>query len=113
MNLDDKTCIPCNGQIPPLSYEQKLSLKTQIDSAWQFTYENTRLYREFKFKNFQQSLDFAMIVGEIAEEQWHHPEIHIGYGHCGVEIWTHKLSNLVESDFIFAAKVDQIFGPIQ
>ena len=113
LNLKDKKCLPCSGGVPPLNPEEKARLKPQISPQWSLTHNSTRLYRDFGFKNFAQALLFANKVGDLAEGQWHHPELHIGFGHAGVEIWTHKIDNLVESDFIFAAKVDEIFEGLQ
>ncbi|MGA8018147.1 MAG: 4a-hydroxytetrahydrobiopterin dehydratase [Desulfobacterales bacterium] len=63
--------------------------------------------REYKFKNFRQALDFTNRVGELAEEQGHHPDIYLSWGRVKLKIWTHKINGLTESDFIFAAKVDR------
>ena len=62
---------------------------------------------EYKFKNFRQALDFTNRVGELAEEQGHHPDIYLSWGRVKLKIWTHKINGLTESDFIFAAKVDR------
>lgn len=66
------------------------------------------LRREFRFRNFREALDFVNRVGELAEEQGHHPDINLSWGRVGVEIFTHKINGLTESDFILAAKVDEI-----
>lgn len=107
--LAEKKCIPCQGGVPPLSQEEKEKLLSEIGPEWQLTHNNTRLLREFKFKQFKKPLEFTNIVGAIAEEQFHHPEIHLGWGHLEIEIWTHKINDLVESDFIYAAKVNEAF----
>ena len=65
------------------------------------------LQRDFAFGNFVMALDFANRVGAIAEEENHHPDLQVAWGRCTVEIWTHKISGLTESDFVFAAKVDR------
>ncbi|ATH07828.1 4a-hydroxytetrahydrobiopterin dehydratase [Halobacteriovorax marinus] len=111
-NLNEKKCIPCSGDIPPLDIVLKRKLKTQIDGEWEFTHNETRLYRSTKFKDFATPLALAAAIGALAEEQWHHPELTIGFGHIDIEIWTHKIDDLVESDFIFAAKVDQIISKV-
>ena len=64
--------------------------------------------RHFRLKNFREALDFVNKVGELAEEQGHHPDIHLGWGRVEVTVWTHKINGLTESDFIFAAKVDRL-----
>jgi 4a-hydroxytetrahydrobiopterin dehydratase len=66
------------------------------------------LRRVFRFKNFREALEFVNEVGELAEEQGHHPDISFGWGRVEVTVWTHKIDGLTESDFIFAAKVDTL-----
>ena len=102
------TCIPCQGGVPPLSCEEALSLKKQLHADWELTHRDTRLFRSLKFKDFAIPMEIGHKIGAMAEEQWHHPELVIGWGHLDIEIWTHKINGLVESDFIFAAKVDEI-----
>jgi 4a-hydroxytetrahydrobiopterin dehydratase len=68
------------------------------------------LRREFRFKNFREALDFVNRVGELAEEQAHHPDIDFGWGRAAVKIFTHKIDGLTESDFILAAKVERLQG---
>ncbi len=107
MDLKDKKCIPCSSYIPPITAEEKAKLLTTLDSGWELTHADSRLRKNFKFKNFKNALEFTNEIGKIAEEQKHHPEIHLGWGHCDVEIWTHTNNNLVENDFILAAKIDE------
>ena len=70
--------------------------------------ENHHLVRKFTFPDFLQALAATNRVGELAEEQGHHPELQLGWGHVTIEIWTHKIDGLTESDFILAAKIDEI-----
>jgi 4a-hydroxytetrahydrobiopterin dehydratase len=79
----------------------------QLHGGWSATHERTHLERNFTFKNFAGALAFANKVGAIAEKEAHHPDLHVGWGSCGVEIWTHKINGLTESDFILAAKIDR------
>ncbi len=110
MDLKDKKCIPCATYVPPLSLEDKQRFLLTIGAEWTLTTNDSRLFRPFKFKNFKRALDFANEVGRIAEEERHHPEIHLGWGHCDIEIWTHTNNDLVENDFILAAKINQAFA---
>jgi 4a-hydroxytetrahydrobiopterin dehydratase len=66
------------------------------------------LEREFRFDDFRQALDFVNEVGELAEEQGHHPDIYLSYGKAKVQLWTHKIKGLHENDFILAAKIDAL-----
>jgi 4a-hydroxytetrahydrobiopterin dehydratase len=69
---------------------------------------NHHLAKTFKFKDFEQALAFVNRVGEMAEAQWHHPDINLAWGKVAIEIWTHKIDGLTESDFVFAAKCDAL-----
>lgn len=68
------------------------------------------LTRTFRFANFSEAMLAALRIGEMAEEQQHHPDLHVSWGRLTVEIWTHKIRGLTESDFIFAAKCDALVG---
>ena len=109
MDLKEKKCIPCSSYVPPLTLNEKKEHMKAIDSSWELQKEDSRLFRSFKFKNFKKALEFTNTVGEIAESEKHHPEITLGWGYCKIEIYTHTNNNLVENDFILAAKVDQAF----
>lgn len=105
--LADKQCVPCKGGVAPLKGEQLNHLHGRIDNNWRLVDEH-HLERQFKFKNFRQALDFTNRVGELAEDQGHHPDICLGWGKAELKVWTHKIDGLTESDFIFAAKVDRL-----
>ena len=104
--LASKTCVPCRGGTPPLKGEELDPLKRQVPE-WEVVEEH-HLRKVFRFKNFREALDFVNKVGELAEEQGHHPDICFGWGKAEVTVWTHKINGLTESDFIFAAKVDTL-----
>jgi 4a-hydroxytetrahydrobiopterin dehydratase len=106
--LAEKACVPCRGGVPPLTSQEIAPLLSQL-ADWQAV-DSHHLRKDFKFKNFVDALAFVNRAGEIAEEQGHHPEITVGWGHALVEIWTHKINGLTESDFILAAKYDAIEG---
>lgn len=106
--LHEKKCIPCSGDIPPLSTAESKMFLQNIDPAWEFVEEKRQLWRRLKFKDFKIPMKLLNQIGDMAEEQWHHPELILGYGKLEIGIWTHKINGLVESDFIFAAKVDQL-----
>ncbi len=106
MSLADKQCVPCRGGVPPMPREQAERLLGELDEGWTLN-DAEHLQRDFGFGNFVMALDFANRVGAIAEEENHHPDLQVSWGRCTVEIWTHKISGLTESDFVFAAKVDR------
>jgi 4a-hydroxytetrahydrobiopterin dehydratase len=110
MALADQQCIPCRGGVPPLPRERIDALLAELEPGWALT-ANGHLLRNYEFRNFAEALAFANRVGAIAEQQGHHPDLHVGWGRCGVEIWTHKIDGLTESDFYLAAKADRAFRP--
>lgn len=110
MDLKDKKCIPCSTYVPPLPLEEKQKLLSKLSPDWKLTENDSHIRRNIKFKNFKRALEFANEVGRIAEEEKHHPEIFLGWGHCDIELWTHTNENLVENDFIVAAKIDEAYS---
>src|SRR5579872_5633981 len=106
MDLAEKACVPCRGGVPPLPLQQSEALLRQLD-GWELV-ENHHLRKSFKFPDFKSALDFVDRVGALAQEQQHHPDITLSWGRAVVEIWTHKINGLTESDFVFAAKCDRL-----
>ena len=104
--LAQKTCIPCRGGVPPLKGEELDALQEKLGNDWQIINEH-HLEKEYMFADFRQALDFTVKVGEVAENQGHHPDIYLAWGKVKLTIWTHKIDGLTESDFIFAAKADK------
>jgi 4a-hydroxytetrahydrobiopterin dehydratase len=106
MSLASKTCVPCRGGVPALKGAELQALQREIPQ-WTVVNEH-HLTRAFAFTDFKQALDFVNRVGAIAEEQGHHPDILLAWGKAEISIWTHKINGLTESDFIMAAKIDQL-----
>lgn len=106
-SLSEKDCIPCKGGIPPVKGLELESLAQQLGGDWQVIEEH-HLQKLFEFGDFVTALAFTNRVGEVAEAQNHHPDIHLTWGKVEVTIWTHKIDGLTESDFVFAAKVDRL-----
>jgi len=75
--------------------------------GWEVVDEH-HLQKTYKFGNFREALEFVNRIGELAEEQGHHPDICFGWGKADVSIWTHKINGLTESDFVLAAKIDKL-----
>ncbi len=105
-DLATKTCVPCRGGVPPLKGEDLVSLHKQVP-GWSVVGEH-HIAKTFKFPDFRKALDFVNRVGALAEEQGHHPDIFLTWGKVEITIWTHKIDGLTESDFIMAAKIDQL-----
>ena len=105
MTLAKKQCVPCQGGIPPLTRDEAEEYLEQV-SEWTLSEDAKMIRRTFKFKNFVSALDFVNRVGDLAEQEGHHPDITFGWGYAAVTFYTHKLKGLHENDFIMAAKTD-------
>jgi 4a-hydroxytetrahydrobiopterin dehydratase len=97
--LINRACVPCKGGVPSLNKEKTKTLFLQLKSGWILN-DAGHLYREFRLPDFISAMNFANSVAEISETENHHPDLKIGWGFCAVEIWTHKINGLTESDFI-------------
>jgi len=105
--LAAKRCVPCRGGVPPLAGNELTTYQELLEDGWDVVNEH-HLERSYQFDDFRQALDFTARVGEMAEEQDHHPDIFLAWVVVKVTIWTHKIDGLTESDFVFAAKADQL-----
>ncbi|MBS2099408.1 4a-hydroxytetrahydrobiopterin dehydratase [Carboxylicivirga linearis] len=103
----DRNCVPCKGGIPPLNEEEVTKRMEQLE-RWKAV-NNHHLQRSLKFKDFQSALDFVNQVGQVAEQENHHPEICFTWGKVVIRIWTHKIDGLHDNDFILAAKINNLF----
>ena len=106
MSLADQSCVPCKGGVPPMERRRAEELLRELDEGWGLNADG-HLERTYTFSNFVDAIAFANRVGDIAEAQNHHPDLHVAWGKCTVEIWTHKIHGLTESDFYFASKADR------
>ncbi len=106
-NLSKKHCVPCRGEVPPLKGKELAKLQEELDSGW-IVVDEHHLEKAYGFKNFKEALAFTNKVGAIAEEEGHHPDIFLSYGKVKIQLWTHKINGLTESDFILAAKCEEI-----
>ena len=105
--LADKTCVPCRGGIPPLSFDEAEALRRQA-LDWELLDRATRIERSYRFKNFREAFDFVERAAALAEAEGHHPDISFGWGYATVSLRTKKIKGLHENDFIMAAKLDRI-----
>jgi 4a-hydroxytetrahydrobiopterin dehydratase len=109
-DLHTKKCVPCEGGIPNFDIKEIHKYLKMVD-GWEVKADQDKIYyiiKNFKFKNFLESQSFINKVGEIAEQEGHHPDIWFGWGYAKIKIFTHAIKGLHESDFILAAKVDKI-----
>ena len=101
-------CVPCEGGIPPMPLRQvKAHLKKY--KHWKLMPDEGRIRRTWAVKDYLTALDFFRRIGEIAEREGHHPDLHlVGYRHIAVDLWTHAVGGLTDNDFIMAAKIDKL-----
>ena len=105
--LAQKECLPCKGEVPALKGKALKDLEQKLGNGWKVVNEQ-HLEKEFKFKDFKGALAFTNRVGDLAEGQGHHPDIYLAWGKVRITIWTHKIDGLTESDFVLAAKIEQL-----
>lgn len=107
MDLAQKKCIPCEGGILPLNQSEITDLKESIGADWAVV-ANSKLRKEFFFVNYQHTMDFVNRVAALAQEEGHHPVMHVYFARVEIELWTHAIGGLSENDFIMAAKIDKL-----
>jgi 4a-hydroxytetrahydrobiopterin dehydratase len=105
--LAQKHCVPCRGGVPPLKGAELADLQARLGHGWNVVEEH-HLDKTFEFPDFKSALDFTNKVGEVAESEGHHPDIHLAWGKARVTLWTHKIDGLTESDFVMAAKIEGV-----
>jgi 4a-hydroxytetrahydrobiopterin dehydratase len=105
--LAKKNCVPCRGGVPPLKGQELKRLEQELGRGWQVV-DQHHLTKTFTFDDFKAGLDYVNRVGEMAEEQGHHPDVHLAWGKVRLDVWTHKIDGLTESDFVFAAKAEEL-----
>jgi len=108
-NLASRECVPCKGGVPPLKGDALQNLLHELDGDWQLVRDH-QLEKEYRFRDFKNALAFTNRVGELAEQQGHHPDIELSWGRVKLIMWTHKIDGLTESDFVFAAKADRVLA---
>ncbi len=106
--LTRKKCVPCEGGVPKLTGSEVDALLANLP-GWSKVEDGQRIRREWRVKNFMAAIDFFNKVAALAEDEGHHPDLHVvGYRNVTIEIWTHAIGGLSENDFILAAKIDEI-----
>ncbi len=105
--LAEMQCVPAKSGVPPLRGAALAALLPELGGGWRVVAEH-HLEKDYTFPDFLQALGFVNRVGELAEEQGHHPDVHLAWGKVRLMVWTHSIDGLTESDFVFAAKVDEL-----
>jgi 4a-hydroxytetrahydrobiopterin dehydratase len=109
-DLTKKKCAPCEGGVLPFDTSEIYKYQKKVD-GWDILKNEKKifyLYKKYNFKNFLESQNFINKVGEISENEGHHPDISFGWGYAEIKITTHAIEGLSENDFILAAKIDQL-----
>ena len=115
LNMNDllnKKCAPCEGGILPFDISEIHKYQKKVD-GWDILKDEKKIFflnKKFKFKNFIDSQNFINKVGQISENEGHHPDISFGWGYADIKITTHAIEGLSENDFILAAKIDQLIN---
>lgn len=107
MDLSTKKCKPCEGGIAPLDKNEVADYKKNIRDDWDVI-ENKKISKEYLFVNYKHTMDFVNKVACLAEEEGHHPVMHVYFGRVVIELWTHAINGLSENDFIMAFKIDKL-----
>ena len=107
MDLSTKKCKPCEGGIEPLNLNEIEEYKKNIQNDWNVV-ENRKISKEYSFVNYRHAMDFVNKVADLAEEEGHHPVMHISYAKVVIDLWTHAVNGLSENDFILAFKIDKL-----
>ena len=105
--LSTGKCEPCNGNTPKLDFQEISKFLSELNE-WSVNDNQEMIFKKFKFSNFKKAISFANEVGEIAENEGHHPDLWHGWGYAKIKIYTHAIKGLAESDFILAAKIDKL-----
>jgi len=109
--LSRKRCVPCEGGVPPLARDEAETLIRGLE-GWTLDPDAKLITRSWTMKNFMAGIDFFNKVAAVAEEEGHHPDLHLeGYRRVTIGLWTHAVGGLTENDFIMAAKINQV--PVQ
>lgn len=107
--LADQPCEACTSEDEPLGPAEYEDYLAELDeSVWEVV-DDHHLEGTYSFDDFRDALEFTYEVGELAEEEWHHPDLHLSWGAVVVEIFTHKIDGLHKTDFVMAARMDRIY----
>ena len=110
-DLTKRECVPCRGGVPPLETPEIETLLGQLGPNGWRAVDGHHLEKEYPVPDFVSALAFVNRVGELAEREGHHPDVHLAWGKVRLTIWTHKIDGLTESDFVLAAKIERLPRP--
>jgi 4a-hydroxytetrahydrobiopterin dehydratase len=108
-SLAEMTCVPCRGGTPALAPAERQELLHRLGAGWRIV-DGHHLEKEFAFRNWKGAMAFANLVGEVAEQQGHHPDLLVSWGRVTVTLFTHAIDGLHRNDFILAARIEALPG---
>lgn len=108
MKLIERKCIPCEGGVNKLSPREIISYLKQISTSWEII-DDMKISKIFNFENYAENIDFVQKVAQLAEDEGHHPVMHVYFARTEIELWTHAILGLSENDFILASKIELIY----
>uniref|UniRef100_A0A0E0C5N7 4a-hydroxytetrahydrobiopterin dehydratase n=1 Tax=Oryza meridionalis TaxID=40149 RepID=A0A0E0C5N7_9ORYZ len=111
IQLAKKSCVPCNSKDIHAMPEDSAKKMLEQVAGWELAAEGDilKLHRAWKVKNFVKGLEFLQLVASVAEEEGHHPDLHlVGWNNVKIDVWTHSVRGLTDNDFILAAKINNL-----
>ena len=106
--LAHKQCSPCEGDLTTVKRTAAAAQLKKLP-GWRLTHSSERIRKDWVVKNFTAGLEFFDRVGELAEEEGHHPDLHLeGFRNVWIELSTHAIGGLSDNDFIVASKIDKL-----
>ena len=107
-DLVQKKCLPCEGGVDACTLPEANSQLEKLN-GWDLVKDGQRIRKQWVVTNFMAAMSFFGEVAKVAEEDGHHPDLHLeGYRNVAIELWTHAIGGLSENDFILAAKIDEL-----
>jgi len=106
MNLTSKHCVPCEGGVKPFTTDKIQEYLKEVP-GWSVV-DDKKIKKEFHFEKYLDGIEFTRHVGELADSEGHHPDIHVYYKRVEIELMTHAIGGLSENDFILASKIDKL-----
>ena len=107
IKLSNKKCVPCEGGVLAFSKKDIAKYLPKLSKGW-VVLDEKKIQKKFTFKNFIKTMSFVNQVALLAQQQDHHPDMHVAYSQVVIELWTHAVGGLSENDFIMAAKIDEL-----
>ncbi len=108
LDLRERKCEACSAETPTLTGDELYKYHDKLEEGWKLV-DDHHLEKSYSFKNFRQGLDFTVKIGEMSEEEGHHPDIYLTWGEVRLKVFTHSIDGLSENDFIWAAKAEAVY----